>query len=922
MRSLLRFLAFASAGASLSAAIPLVRAAYALYGIPASIALAVSLAIAAVAAFVAGRAAPGRPGRRVAAAQLALAGACFAAPWLLPLGLPGLAGAVLLLSAACGVAVVAFEGAEPRRLLAWATLGAALAAWGTVYVAIPTLGVRGTIYGAALVHLAAALLATRLARPAEAASPAQRSPLSAAFAAAAGGLALVAWSRGLAATLVPTAGVYASAIAAPLGLFAVGTWIGLRLARRAWAPTAGVATLFLAATALAFPIAPRTLAGPVTSAFGGPNSATYVMGILFDVLLALGPAALFAGIALAIRAGGVPYLSLLGAAIGCGSAVFLVPAVGAIPGASLAAAGVLALVAVASTPRRALVTVAGLALAATAGFFGWRQSPLPLRCKALEGTALATTWDIDAFHATAQRADGASYRTVDAIPVEGSGREWHSARGAAHLAALLAPGARTVLLVGPGRDEAKKALLAHPGLHLEEAALLRPALRAANTYDLVLHRPPNGPLFGAGCECSVEAYSAAKAALTERGLFAQEVSLRMTPLAQLQRILAGFAAAFPGGSAWFIREALVLVGGRSPVRVNLAALEEGLSVPAVYADLSAIGIYRPWDLLGGYLCDAGSLAARLEGTSPLTDDAPCDLADSDPRFPFAYVDDLAWLLERRQGVTSRVVAGTTRGERWLVSVRLERLRKGSGFSLSARLRYEKTTRTGSQQEQIDLTNESLSDATQALKLDPGDRYAWETLGAVARLLGQSPGQHAKAPPDPPAEPPSAESWRFRPSEREREVMALLDRLDTERAGMRIEALLTIESLHDASTAPLVAELTSDADPTFRASVAGTLEQLGNPAAAPALARLLADPEWNVRRSAAQALGAVGRVAEVPSLLDALGDRDATVREAAYGAIAAIAKTPVPAFSPKGSAEQRTAQVEAIRKWWERARIGR
>jgi len=48
----------------------------------------------------------------------------------------------------------------------------------------------------------------------------------------------------------------------------------------------------------------------------------------------------------------------------------------------------------------------------------------------------------------------------------------------------------------------------------------------------------------------------------------------------------------------------------------------------------------------------------------------------------------------------------------------------------------------------------------------------------------------------------------------------------------------------------------------------------------------------------------------------------TVREAAYGAIAAIAKTPMPAFSPKGSAEQRTTQVEAIRKWWERARIGR
>lgn len=934
MLTLLRLLAFVSAGATLSAALPLVRAAYALYDVPASIALTVAFACAGVAAFVVGRTTPSRPGRHIAAAQFALAVACVAAPWLVAHGLTGLACAALLLSVACGAAVAALAGATPfpaeptsklappGRLLAWAALGAALAAWGTVQVAIPAFGVRGTLWAAAFVHFLAALLATRIALRAETSSPAQRSPLSAAVIAAAGALALVAWARGFAATLVPTASVYASEFAAPLALFAVGAWIGLRLARRAWAPRAAVVALFLAATALAFPIAPRTHGGAVTTAFGGPSTATYVMGVLFDALLALGPAALFAGIAVAIRSGGAPSLSLVGAAVGCAAAAPLVPAIGAVPGATLVAAGVLAVVAAASAPRRITITAAGLALTTAAGLFAWRGGPLPVRCNALEGTTLATTWDLDAFHAIAQRSDGAVYRTVDSVAVEGSGREWHSARGVAHLAALLVPGARTALVAGPGRDDAKTALLAHPGLHVEEASLLRPALRAGHAYDLVLHRPPNAPLFGAGCECSVEAYAAARAALTERGLFAQEVSLRMTPSAQLQRLLAAFAAEFPGGSVWFVREALVLVGGRGPVRIDLAALEEGLSAPAVYADLSAIGIYRPWDLLGGYLCDAGSLASRLEGTSPLTDDEPCDLADADPRFPFAYVDDLAWLLDRRQGVTSRVVAGTTRGERWLVSVRLDRLRKGSGFSLSARLRYEKTTRTTSPKEKLDWTNESLSDATQALKFDPGDRYAWETLAAVARLLGQRPDQHAKAPPEPPAEPPSPESWQFRPSGREREVMALLDRLDTERAGMRIEALLTIESLHDASTAPLVAELTADADPTFRASVAGTLEQLGNPAVAPALARLLGDPEWNVRRSAAQALAAVGRATEVPALIDALTDGDATVREAACRAIAAIAKTTIPAFSPKGSAEERAAQVDAIRTWWDRARIGR
>ncbi|MEK7866501.1 MAG: HEAT repeat domain-containing protein [Planctomycetota bacterium] len=920
----LRLLAFATAGASLAAFLPVAHAACVYHGFPVPLVLSAMLAVAALTAALAGRKTD-RPLRYLAAVQALLAAACVASVSLAAMGAVALVGGSILLAGAVGLVAGAFAQAAPFhleqiRLAACAALGLAVSTWMTVHFGAPWLGMHGLAWTAAAVHLACAVVSLRLTPPERLTLPggvAWPASVRAAAIAAAVAASCVAWARALAATLTPTPTVFAAGVAAPMAAVAAGLAIGLWLSRRPWAARVAVPALLLAALAAAHPVPPGTHAGAVAMAFGGPNTPMYAMGVLSDVFVALAPLCVLVGVASAILASARPSALLAGGAVGVGGGVVLVSLLGAVPGATFVPAGVLLLVAATAVPRRPVLALGATALVAVVSVHAWRLGPLPVRCEVLQGIPLSERWDADAFRASVQRSDGTVLRSVDSVVVTGSGREWHSARVAAHLGVMLAPGARLVLLAGPGRDDARQAIITHGGLSIEEAEGIRPALSKGRAWDLVLHRPPIPALWGAGGEYTQEAYEAARAALTPRGVFVQEVSLRAVPLAQLKRLLAGFGRAFPEGSAWFVRETLVLVGGREPVRAELSTILEALALPSVYANLSSMGVCRPWDLLGMYLCDATMISSRLDGARPLRDDEPTEFLDPDPRFPFAYVDGLAWLLEGRQGVGGRVVAGTSRGERWLVACRLDRLRKGSGLALTAQLRYEQTFRAKDNKEASDFTAESLNAATQALKIDPGDRYAYETLSSAARRFGQTADQHAKAPPAPPVDPPPAAWWTFQPQRHEKEVMWLLDRLDTERGFPRIEALTTIESLHDPSLAPLVAELAMDPDPFFRASVAGVIERLGSPSGAQAMVGLLGDTEWNVRRSAAQALGAVGGKGEVGALVGALSDADATVREAAYRAIGAIVKTPLPSFDARGAEEQRRGQVAAIRAWWER-----
>lgn len=913
--------AFLAAGAALAAFLPLAHAAGGLHGLPVPFLVAGQLGVAAIASFLAEGRLSARPAGPAGASLALLGVACVAAVSLATVGWAAFLAGAFALAVAAGLVAAALVHAAPSpqaslRHVACGALGAAVSAWLSVHVGAPWFGMHGLGWIAGAVCLVAAIIArTSCDALPRVAAPTGAQSIRAAAIGSAVSIACVAWTRALSATLSPTPTVFAACVAAPLAALAIGVAVGVWLSRHAWASRVAVPALLLAAVAAAHPVPPVTPAGAVAMAFGGANTLSYAVGVLVDVLVALAPLSVLAGIAGAILAAPRPAAMFAGGAIGVGACVVLLPSLGAVPGATFLAVGVLLVTAISSAPRRPALHVAAWAAVAVVSVFAWRQGPLPARRGVYPGVVLAARWDADGLRATVQRSDGSLLRVVDSVVVSGEGREWHSARVAAHLASFFAPEAHVALLAGPGRDEARQALLTHGALSLQESDGIRPSTSREGAYDLILHRPPILATWGAGAEYGREAYEAARSALAERGVFVQEVSLRTTPLEHLKRVLAGFVRAFPEGSLWFARESLVLAGGRGPVRVVLSAITEGLAVPPVYADLASMGICRPWDILGMYLCDAGTIAARVAGVRPLSDDEPSELLDPDPRFPFSYVDGLSWLLEGRQGVGGTVIAGASRGERWLIACRLERLRKGSGLALTARLRYEQTFRAKDNQEASDLTTEALNAATQALKIDPGDRYAWETLAAAAKRFGQTADQHAKAPPDPPAEPPSAAVWRFQARPHEQEIMSLLDRLDTERGAARLEALLAIESFRNATVAPFVAELATDPDPFFRASVAGTIERLGNPSGAPAMVKLLSDTEWNVRRAAAQALGVVGGRGEVPALLGALDDEDALVRETVYRSIASIVKEPLPTFEARASEERRKAQAAELRAWW-------
>ena len=127
------------------------------------------------------------------------------------------------------------------------------------------------------------------------------------------------------------------------------------------------------------------------------------------------------------------------------------------------------------------------------------------------------------------------------------------------------------------------------------------------------------------------------------------------------------------------------------------------------------------------------------------------------------------------------------------------------------------------------------------------------------------------------------------------------------------AAAPVQSLHDATVADLVADLSAP-DPSLRAAAAENLGFLRAYTAAGALAAATSDSSGEIRREACLSLAWCGGRTQVPTLLKALDDRDWSVRQAAWVALTNLTGMEFP-FDSLAAAEIRTRQARHWRDWW-------
>jgi cyclophilin family peptidyl-prolyl cis-trans isomerase/HEAT repeat protein len=111
---------------------------------------------------------------------------------------------------------------------------------------------------------------------------------------------------------------------------------------------------------------------------------------------------------------------------------------------------------------------------------------------------------------------------------------------------------------------------------------------------------------------------------------------------------------------------------------------------------------------------------------------------------------------------------------------------------------------------------------------------------------------------------------------DRAAVPVLTRMMTDRSvtgPLRIEAMMALASLVDASDVDLLLDLVSERDPGVRTAALRALARVDPDSFTAVLASLDADPDWTARAALAAALGGLANQQGVPRLMAMLQDRD-------------------------------------------------
>lgn len=225
-----------------------------------------------------------------------------------------------------------------------------------------------------------------------------------------------------------------------------------------------------------------------------------------------------------------------------------------------------------------------------------------------------------------------------------------------HLPVLLHPRPERVLVIGLGSGVTAGAVAQHPVVREIDVVELEPAVVEASSffleenrhvlrdprvrlvvgdgrnyilagegrYDVISSEPSNPWMAGVANLFSREFYRLARERLADDGIMIQWVHGYSLFPSDLKMIVKTFRQSFPHATLWrTLRGDYLLVGARSPLRIDYALLERRIAASArVREDLASIWVASPLDVLTLFFLDETDLGGFAHGASENSDDRP------------------------------------------------------------------------------------------------------------------------------------------------------------------------------------------------------------------------------------------------------------------------------------------------------------
>ena len=242
------------------------------------------------------------------------------------------------------------------------------------------------------------------------------------------------------------------------------------------------------------------------------------------------------------------------------------------------------------------------------------------------------------------------------------------------------------------------------------------ALVTDEEYDVVSIDATSPKMAGNGSLYALEFYELLYGNLSDDGILVQWIPFHLLSEAEVRMIARTFQEAFPHTTAWFtpLRQYIILVGTKEPLRIDYQALARKLARPEVREELALLDVRGPIDLLGWFIMDAETLASYTGDIGLNTDNHPyLEFTPAMAYFVSDYyrIRTLVDLLELREPVLPLLTnLGDTEEEAEAVEERIRRRFNAIHHSL-----------TGDIQLLLGNQDRAMAEFRTALRVDPTER---------------------------------------------------------------------------------------------------------------------------------------------------------------------------------------------------------
>ena len=178
-----------------------------------------------------------------------------------------------------------------------------------------------------------------------------------------------------------------------------------------------------------------------------------------------------------------------------------------------------------------------------------------------------------------------------------------------------------IIGAAPYFDSINHKIYNEPGLRVVFEDGRNFLLRSKERFD-VITADPTHPILGSGNLYTKDYYELCSDRLNADGLMVQYLPLHLLPAEEFRALLWTFSSVFPEVTLWYSATDLVLLGSKQPLGIDIARLQQRISLPDIRRDLSLSSLDSVEKILSHFIMSGRDVHGFAEKAYLNTDDHP------------------------------------------------------------------------------------------------------------------------------------------------------------------------------------------------------------------------------------------------------------------------------------------------------------